>query len=146
LGIGTSIVTRAGPSVQLVSVSSGQAQAVYNFEVADFHTYFVGLGEVWVHNSYLADQIGNAHAFEKHILQQGEFGGLGIRTKEQFAAHIDMVLQSPTNKPLSSGRHAYWDGNTSTVVIVNPSHPDGGTCFQPNVTQWPGSSYFDQLT
>ncbi len=51
LGIGTSIVTRAGPSVRLVSVSSGAAQTVYNFEVADYHTYFVGQGEVWVHNA-----------------------------------------------------------------------------------------------
>ena len=51
LGIGSSIVTRAGPSVQVVSVEAGDAQTVYNFEVADFHTYFVGQGEVWVHNS-----------------------------------------------------------------------------------------------
>ena len=50
VGIGTSIVTRAGPSVQLVSAVAGQAQTVYNFEVEDYHTYFVGQGEVWVHN------------------------------------------------------------------------------------------------
>ena len=53
LGIGSSIVTRAGPSVSLVSVKAGEAQTVYNFEVADYHTYFVGQGEVWVHNTCL---------------------------------------------------------------------------------------------
>ena len=59
LGIGTSIVTRAGPSVQLVSVKSGAAQTVYNFEVEDYHTYFVGQGEVWVHNAdYLTPKSG----------------------------------------------------------------------------------------
>ena len=51
LGIGSSIVTRAGPSVSLTSVKAGAAQTVYNFEVAEFHTYFVGQGEVWVHNT-----------------------------------------------------------------------------------------------
>lgn len=30
---------------------------VYNFEVADFHTYFVGRQGVWVHNSCLSDYI-----------------------------------------------------------------------------------------
>ena len=53
LGIGTSIVTRAGPSVQLVSAKPGTLETVYNFEVEDFHTYFVGSGEVWVHNTCL---------------------------------------------------------------------------------------------
>ena len=51
LGIGTSIVTRAGPTVSLVSAVAGKAQTVYNFEVEDYHTYFVGQGEVWVHNT-----------------------------------------------------------------------------------------------
>jgi hypothetical protein len=26
---------------------------VYNFEVADYHTYFVGEGGIWVHNNSL---------------------------------------------------------------------------------------------
>ena len=51
MGVGSSIVTRAGPSVALVAATPGAAQTVYNFEVADYHTYFVGLGEVWVHNT-----------------------------------------------------------------------------------------------
>ena len=52
LGIGTSIVTRAGPSVTLVSATPGKAQTVYNFEVEEFHSYFVGSsdGGLWVHN------------------------------------------------------------------------------------------------
>ena len=38
LGIGSSIVTRAGPSVALKAATAGKAQTVYNFEVADYHT------------------------------------------------------------------------------------------------------------
>ncbi|HEY3282154.1 MAG TPA: Hint domain-containing protein, partial [Armatimonadota bacterium] len=44
LGIGTSIVTRAGPSVRVASITRHEAPApVYNFEVEGTHSYFVGL-------------------------------------------------------------------------------------------------------
>ena len=60
LGIGTSIVTRAGPCLTLSSVNwqrdgAGAAQGarVYNFTVEGDHTYFVGNtgGGTWVHNN-----------------------------------------------------------------------------------------------
>ncbi|MDT4291665.1 RHS repeat-associated core domain-containing protein [Methylomonas sp. MO1] len=93
--------------------------------------------------SQLAGQeIAGGHAFEKHVIQQGEFGGLGIRTREQFSNHIENVINNPTAvKQLSGGRSAYWDDATSTVVIRNPRAADGGTAFQPAK----GRSYFDGL-
>lgn len=71
LGIGTSIVTRAGPSLTLSATAWSAAPAsgngllldgsssatpgtrVYNFTVAEDHTYFVGTvgGGEWVHNN-----------------------------------------------------------------------------------------------
>ena len=51
VGIGNSIVTRAGPSAKVVVVEADVKQAtVYNFTVDDFHTYFVGDSALWVHN------------------------------------------------------------------------------------------------
>ncbi len=51
LGIGTSIVTRAGPDAVLASTEIRDAPAtVYNFEVENTHTYFVGHSDLWVHN------------------------------------------------------------------------------------------------
>jgi hypothetical protein len=53
LGIGTLIVTRAGPSLKVVKAERKVGRTkVYNLEVEDFHTYFVGKGEggIWVHN------------------------------------------------------------------------------------------------
>ncbi len=67
LGIGSSIVTRAGPPLVVKGVDWQRAKdgtkpfTVYNFEVADSHTYFVGSdnGGAWVHNAceayYLTD-------------------------------------------------------------------------------------------
>jgi RHS repeat-associated protein len=60
LAVGNAIVTRAGPAVKIVDIERHTKRAtVYNFEVADFHTYFVGstAGGLWVHNASLPDCI-----------------------------------------------------------------------------------------
>ena len=51
IGIGSSIVTRAGPAAQVTAVQGDVRQAtVYNFTVDQFHTYFIGHGRLWEHN------------------------------------------------------------------------------------------------
>lgn len=72
-------------------------------------------------------EIAGGHAFEKHILDLGEFPG--IRTRAQFASHIEDVVMNGQMRSLGGGRTGFWrDG---TVVIRNPRAPDGGTAFQP---------------
>jgi len=54
LGIGTSIVTRAGPYTKVIANRAQLGQTlVYNLTVTGIDTYFVGNGEgaVWVHNA-----------------------------------------------------------------------------------------------
>ncbi|MCB1569459.1 MAG: DUF637 domain-containing protein, partial [Xanthomonadales bacterium] len=87
-------------------------------------------------------EIAGGHAFEMHVLNQGLFKDLGIRTREQFASHIENVVNNPTaSRQLSGGRSAYWQESTGTVVIRNPRATDGGTAFQPTN----GRAYFDGL-
>lgn len=51
LAVGTSIVTRAGPSVQVKSIQvKKQPAVVYNFEVEAWYSYFVGNAALWAHN------------------------------------------------------------------------------------------------
>lgn len=77
-----------------------------------------------------AEQISSGHAFEKHVLNQGEFQGLGIRTRGQFAEHIENVLTNPSDvRYYSDGRAAYLQRSSSTVVIRDPARE--GTAFQP---------------
>ena len=46
------VLQRAEGFARVVAIAdTGQVEATYNIEVADFHTYFVGEGGVWVHNS-----------------------------------------------------------------------------------------------
>jgi hypothetical protein len=59
LGIGTSIVTRAGPALTVRSLEvsrTANATPVYNLEVEDSHTYFVGEYGLWVHNAACSDE------------------------------------------------------------------------------------------
>jgi hypothetical protein len=87
-----------------------------------------------------AEQIASGHAFDKHVVGQGEYPEYS--TREEFARHIDDVIKNPSeSKPLSNGRSAYWDESSDTVVITNPNDPHGGTAFRPSQ----GKAYYENL-
>ena len=97
-----------------------------------------GTGANNVNNSVLlnrqlaAQEIASGHAFEKHVLNQGEFAGLGIRTRAQYADHIENVLNNPSSvRYTRDGRSYHLQESTGTVVVRNPNSTDGGTAFQP---------------
>ncbi|WP_336366014.1 polymorphic toxin-type HINT domain-containing protein [Marinobacter sp. C2H3] len=51
LNPGDLVTSRGGETLAVVSVEHQETmQPTFNFEVADFHSYFVGVDEVWVHN------------------------------------------------------------------------------------------------
>lgn len=46
------ILTANGGTVEVIAVrETGRIAATYNLEVGDYHTYFVGRDEIWVHNA-----------------------------------------------------------------------------------------------
>ena len=122
--------------VVTVDVAAQELQA-FNLTVDDFHTYFVAgnadADAVWVHNAcFRAQQIAGGHAFDKHVLEQAEFGGLGIRTRDQFADLIDDVMSNPTHSgQLRNGRSYSYDETRNVLVIRDPNTVDGGTAFRP---------------
>ncbi|MBN3805140.1 filamentous hemagglutinin N-terminal domain-containing protein [Paraburkholderia sp. Ac-20336] len=94
-----------------------------------------------LNNQLAAEQIANGHAFDKHVIDQNEFGG-SITTQQQFADQIENILNNPSaTKQLSNGRSAYWDDSSGMVVIRNPNAADGGTAFKPTN----GKAYFNNL-
>lgn len=79
-----------------------------------------------------AQEIANGHAFEKHVLQRGEFDTLGIRTRAQFEQHVENVINNPTDvRYYNDGRVVYLDSTTRTVVIRNPGKGES-TAFRPD--------------
>lgn len=91
--------------------------------------------------------IANGHAYDKHVIKQGEFPEIPNPVADrpagiaQFQKIIDRVMGSAENKALSNGRHAFWEDATGTLVITNPKDADGGTCFRPSA----GKSFYDKL-
>jgi hypothetical protein len=85
LGIGTEIVTRAGPHlvVQAVAkVTKPQGVAVYNLEVEKDQTYFVGNanGGAWVHNECAGDH----HFFLRSLGSQVPYGDSALTYLNAF--------------------------------------------------------------
>jgi hypothetical protein len=75
----------------------------------------------------IADEISKGHAFDKHVVKLGEFPG--VTAREQFARVIRDAVMSGESRALNAGRTAYW--SDGTLVIRDPSSPDGGTTFHP---------------
>jgi hypothetical protein len=124
----------------------------YNLTVAGVHTYYALAGEtpVLVHNSsacsvgearrlqaqLAAEELAgaNGHAFQKHVVEQGEFPG--IKTRAQFAELIESVILKGEQRGRADGTTAFW--RNGVIVIRNPNSRDGGTVFAPKE----GREYF----
>jgi filamentous hemagglutinin len=88
----------------------------------------------------VAQKIAAGHAYDKHVVAEGQFPGIASRAA--FAALIQGIIEHPTaSRPLAGERTAWWDEASGTVVIANPHDRDGGTCFKPRA----GRPYFDHL-
>ena len=75
----------------------------------------------------IGDEISGGHAFDKHVIERGEFPG--VTTRRQFADMIEDAVVNGESRVLNGGRTAYW--SDGTVVIHNPGAADGGTAFRP---------------
>lgn len=76
----------------------------------------------------------DGHAFQKHVIEQGEFRG--IRTRREFAEIVEDVIMNGEHRVRRDGASAYW--RNGVVVIRNPKASDGGTVMAPKE----GYAYF----
>lgn len=83
-------------------------------------------------NSQLhAEQISKGHAFDKHIIKQGEFPSW-IRTRQQLQNYIENTFNNPKAEKIQRGSAvAYIDRENGVVIYRNYKDKDGGTVFQP---------------
>jgi filamentous hemagglutinin len=96
--------------------------------------------DIFYKHRTLSEKIANGHAYDKHVLKQGEFRGL-VRNKDDLAKHTEMVLNNPSEvKKLVRNRTGYWHHETETIVIHDPTTYDAGTVFQPKI----GYEYFEK--
>ena len=128
LRIGDRIELSENRSAILIEKAWGGRRLEFNLAVANDHTFFVEKFKALVHNScfsklfgqLLGESVAKGHAFEKHVLVQGEFAGLGIRTRAQFAAFIEAIVQNPGTEVryARDGTMYFLDDSTRTIVIA----------------------------
>ncbi|MCA8031585.1 filamentous hemagglutinin N-terminal domain-containing protein [Burkholderia arboris] len=136
-GLGVGDASRLAPPME-TSLDSA-ARATNAFATADSAAN--AANGVRLNNQLAAEEIATGHAFNKHVIEQNEFGGT-ITTPQQFSEKIENILNNPSaTKQLSNGRSAYWDDASGVVVIRNPKAVDGGTAFKPVN----GKAYFNNL-
>ncbi len=87
---------------------------VYNFEVEDWHTYFVSGLQVLVHNTCAQEIGGKITGYTRHGINQaiGRDGGLGVAP----SAILDTV-KNPLLVVNQSGGKIMYTGKNSTVVL-----------------------------
>jgi len=148
LGIGSSIVTRAGPPLVVKGVDWQRAKdgtnpfTVYNFEVAGSHTYFVGKdnGGAWVHNQcaprarFEVTPDGTAIPTSKAELEQGfQDGGFNsypnTRTPEPGTNYVD---------PANGNIYRVMDGAGSNGPRLM-THAPAGNPLLPSGANLPGN-------
>ena len=148
LGIGTQVVTRAGPPLFIASLvrhEYPQGIPVYNFEVQGDHTYFVGVasGGTWVHNTcapenmnpfkgpvndrvFAVDPHGNPIPIEPGERLTGSPDGRFLQVRDADGNPTGMRIDGPHNPlghpdPRAQVPHAHVPGVTN---------PDGTPWFQ----------------
>ena len=92
-------------------------ETTYNFEVADYHTYYVGECNVLVHNmcgkkpGNAADdglQFESKAKLEEHFAKHGkEFGGM-YQTADEYLAGANYVIKNGTYVPEMNGFIMYY--------------------------------------
>src|SRR5262245_29431249 len=101
---GMQILRAAGAPARVLSVIRTERTAqTYNLEVADFHTYFVGEGRVWVHNGLCDVVRGQIH----HIATDKAIKSGFTEKFQQIFKRAGKSLQDPANRMLLEG-HAGW--------------------------------------
>jgi pretoxin HINT domain-containing protein len=101
LGIGTQIVTRAGPGLAIAGIERRwQAARVYNFEVEGLHCYFVGSGGggLCVHNwpcdPEVPAKIARGHSWREHVFTGDRpLSQIGIKTQEQLEGYVRSIIE-----------------------------------------------------
>ena len=78
---GDEVWARGGWATVRSSTDTGRREDTYNFEVADFHSYFVGAGAVWAHNACGATASG-----------LGRLKGRSLRVSEKGLALVERHL------------------------------------------------------
>jgi filamentous hemagglutinin len=84
-----------------------------------------------------AQEVANGHAFDKHVLGQGnssgtnEFANVGVTTRVEFQNFVENIVNTATDVRVDAlGKKYFVDHNSRTIVIINKRGES--TAFRPD--------------
>lgn len=102
------LATQTGKKVSVLSVTNTNLiEPTFNFEVADFNTYFVGESKVWVHNAH-CNIFGNAQQTKKagelttHGSTSDRLVGEMMDTGDYVSGHLNQTINTITGGAVPS--------------------------------------------
>lgn len=109
---------------------------VYNFQVEEYHTYFVGESAVWVHNNNKSCPVPEPRKSEKHKTADGEpltyksnskhtLGGDGNRPDAGIEPRNSFELFEDSKVSSKNGKRYTYEKSTDTVHRFAPSGGNG---------------------
>ncbi|WP_051051466.1 polymorphic toxin-type HINT domain-containing protein [Paenibacillus sonchi] len=141
LKVGDLLVSSDGSKLAIDKIEKGPREAtVYNFEVADFHSYFVSNLGIWVHNCAWAANTFAAgkldEHFTKHVVKKQEWADLGYSlTKEGYFNRAKNLLNSSIGGDVRgfTSKNGYVFRYNSKTNEFATAKPDGTieTLFRP---------------
>jgi len=105
---------------------TGKTETVYNFEVKDFHTYFVGNknGGMWVHNDCLGPDVPWAPRVRARMVQDPSYHGFPSGFDEPIISEGTITKDLPDYRQYESP--GYVRGKPGKYQVGGVPHPKGG--------------------
>ena len=113
-------------------------ETVYNFQVEDYHTYFVGECAVWVHNANYNDpnpkindilKDKNLRSDNNSLLQYDDFSGKGYEKALTDFNHLEPV-NTKTIKVSSGGEGMVGTLDDGRKIIVRPTSGESSPALE----------------
>ena len=128
LGIGDEVPASDGRFLKVFGLTwTDRIETVYNFGVEDFHTYFVGESEAWVHNCF--DKVRKVNALPKSARLTENVDDVFQRLEKHNG--IDHNVASDRLHDIKS---EFGFGGADNVVLDRT-----GNVFNPHTGEWMGS-------
>jgi Pretoxin HINT domain len=72
-----------------------------------------------LNSQLIGEEVASGHAFDKHVVEGGEFADLGVSTRQQYANFVEDIVDNPATptRYASDGTTYYLDEPTQTIVI-----------------------------
>ena len=136
LKAGTKVLVHTGPALIVKSIkreTKAQGVPVYNLEVEEDHTYFVGKSSAWVHNNTRSLSLDEAREIAQHAMQNhaGDFAGT-FDVEDLAQDLVTWSKMNPAHTSSTDPRVVWKVRDRNLIIIFDPRTGNPGSAFKPS--------------